>query len=192
MMRSTRSSTSRALPLLLGLTALGLAGCSEGAKQTFGLDITPPNAFDVGTEAPLAIPPDLGQLPLPEPGQPRPQQVSASQQAEDILSPQTALASPDTTMGPGQQALLAEAGSPPPPDIRATVNQQAHLETRSPGFVSSLMFWNHGNQSPVVNAPAESRRIEENAALAQPVTKGVTPQETPANPGIFSRILNFF
>jgi hypothetical protein len=185
-------STSLALPVVLGLAALGLAGCSQGAKQTFGLEITPPNAFDVATEAPLSIPPELGQLPRPVRGQPRPQQVSASQQAEEVLAPQTALASNSTGIGPGQQAILAEAGPPPPPQIRSTVNQQANLESRSPGFVSSLMFWNKSHASPVVNAPAESRRLQENAALGQPVTQGNTPQETPKNNGLLSRLLNFF
>jgi hypothetical protein len=184
--------TNLTMPLVFGLAALGLAGCSQGAKQTFGLDLTPPNAFDVATEAPLSMPPELGQLPRPAPGTPRPQQVSSSQQAEMVLAPQTALANGNTAMGPGQQSILAEAGPPPPPHIRAIVNQQANLESRSPGFVSSLMFWNKQHASPVVNAPAEQRRLQENAALGQPPTQGTTPQETPAKPGIVGRLLNFF
>jgi hypothetical protein len=187
-----KRSTSLAMPIVLGVAAFGLAGCSQGAKKTFGLEITPPNAFDVATEAPLSMPPELGELPQPRPGEPRPQQVSASQQAEEVLAPQTALASDNTGTGPGQQAMLAEAGPPPPPHIRAIVNQQAHLESRSPGFVSSLMFWNQPPGATVVNAPAESRRLQENAALGQPPTQGNTPQETPQKPGLVGRLLNFF
>ncbi len=192
-----KRSTSLTMPLVFGLAALtlatlGLAGCSQGAKQTFGLEVTPPDAFDVATEAPLSMPPELGQLPPPAPGTPRPQQVSPSQQAEEVLAPQTALANDNAAMGPGQQSILAEAGPPPPPDIRSVVNQQANLESRSPGFVSSLMFWNQKPGSPVVNAPAEQRRLQENAALGQPPTQGTTPQEAPGKPGLLGRLLNFF
>ncbi|HET9146875.1 MAG TPA: DUF3035 domain-containing protein [Acetobacteraceae bacterium] len=181
------------LPVLLTASTLALAGCGQSAEKTFGLEVTPPDAFDVGTEAPLSIPPEMAQLPRPEPGEPRPQQVPASQQAEEVLSPQSALAGNSATMGPGQQQLLAEAGPPPPAHIRSIVNSAANLESRSPGFVSSLMLWNRNKPAEqVVNAPAEQRRLEENAALGAPITQGNTPQESSAKPGFFQRLLNFF
>jgi hypothetical protein len=190
-----KRQTRTIVPVLFGLAAIGLAGCGQSAEKTFGLELTPPNAFDVATEAPLSVPPELGQLPEPVPGEPRPQQVSASQQAEEVLSPQSALTGSATgaSMGPGQQALLAEAGPQPPRHIRSMVNAQANLESRSPGFVSSLMFWNSGKPAPdLVNAPAEQRRLQENSALGAPVTQGNTPQETAPNTGFFGRLLNIF
>jgi hypothetical protein len=42
-----------------------------------------------------------------------------------------------------------------------------------------------------VDAPAETRRLQENAALGQPVTAGATPQQPPP-PGVFQRFLNLF
>lgn len=170
---------------ILGAVAIGstlcLAGCGNVSK-TFGLQVTPPDAYDVATEAPLSMPPELGTemstLPAPQPGAPRPQQVSAAQQAEEVLAPQTALANTSTSMGPGQQALLQEAGPTPPAGIRADVNHQANLESRNPGFLHSLMSF--GQTSPAsteVNASAEQRRLQENAALGAPATQGATPQQ---------------
>lgn len=187
MIRSSRAT----LPFLL-LGPLWLAGCSHPAK-TFGLEVTPPNAYEVGTEAPLSMPPDLQVLPAPEPGAPRPQQVSASNEAQEILAPQTATQS-NATMGSGQQALLQQAGPAAPPNIRATVNRQAELESRSPGFIGSLMsFKRTGDKGVLVNAPAEQKRLQENAALGEPVTKGATPKAPPPAPkGFFNRLLGIF
>jgi hypothetical protein len=192
MIRTRISAGPLTLAAIATIATLALAGCSDASK-TFGLEVTPPDAYDVATEAPLSMPPDLA-LPTPQPGAPRPQQVSASQQAEDVLSPQTALANGDASMGPGQQALLQEAGPTPPSGIRTIVNHQAELESRSPGFVSSLMSLGGGKQGDqVVNAAAEQRRLQENAALGTPATSGATPQqsETPSK-GIIGRILNIF
>lgn len=187
----TRSSRAT-LPLLL-LGPLMLAGCSNASK-TFGLQVTPPNAYEVGTEAPLSMPPDLQALPTPQPGEPRPQQVSASAEAQSILSPQAALANGQTSMGPGQQALLQQAGPTPPANIRATINHQAQLESRSGGFIDSLMsFGGNGKQNTLVNAPAEQKRLQENAALGEPVTKGATPKTTPGqSQGILGEFFGLF
>lgn len=181
MNRSTRTASAL---LIAAASTLGLSGCG-GAAKTFGLDVTPPNAYEVGTEAPLSMPPDLQALPTPEPGAPRPQQVSASRQAEDVLAPQSALASGDTTMGAGQTALLQEAGPAPPAGIRAEVNRQAELESRSPGFISSLMSLgaSNGHGETTVDAAAEQKRLQENAALGAPVTQGSTPKEAPQSKG---------
>ncbi len=168
---------------------LGLAGCGDGFKKTFGLEADPPDAFDVGTQAPLSLPPELGELPPPNPGEPRPQQVDAAQQGEDALSPASAIApAPNST--PGEQALLDQAGPAPPGDIRESVNQQALIASRPPGFVASLMGASPA-QPVTVDPGAEERRLQENAALGQPATTGATPQEPPS-PGFFQRFLNMF
>jgi hypothetical protein len=170
--------------------AITLAGCSDGMKKTFGLEANPPDAFDVGTQAPLSLPPELGQLPAPNPGEPRPQQADAAQEGEDALSPASAIAPVPSSASPGEQALLEQAGPPPPADIRESVNQSALIASRPPGFVASLMGAAPA-QPATVDPDAEARRLQENAALGQPVTTGPTPQEPPA-PGFFQRFLNFF
>jgi len=168
--------------------ALVLAGCSDSTKKEFGLEANPPDAFQVGVQPPLSLPPELGQLPPPNPGQPRPQAVDAAQQGADVLAPGGA---PAMAATPGEQALLQQSGPTPPAGIRAQVNQNALIASKPPGFVSNLMG-NGPAPTPVVNAPAEQQRLQENEALGQPVTTGVTPQDSDQKPGLWQRFLNIF
>lgn len=172
--------------------ALILTGCGgEGVKKTFGLEANPPDAFDVGTQAPLSLPPELGSLPPPNPGEPRPQQVDAAAAGLATLSPESAITPTATPSSAGQSALLDAAGPTPPPGIRADVNQSALIASKPPGFVSRLMG-SAPAPAPTVDAAAEARRLQENAALGQPVTQGSTPQDTNQSPGILSKLLNIF
>jgi len=176
-------------PILASL--LILTGCSDGMKKTFGLEANPPDAFDVATQAPLTLPPELGQLPPPNPGEPRPQPDDAAQAGLDALSPESALTPAPTGSSPGEQALLDQAGPPPPAEIRAQVNQSALIASKPPGFVSSLL--GSGPTPPAtVDAAAESKRLQENAAMGQPVTAGDTPQQDNTPPNLFQRFMNLF
>jgi hypothetical protein len=172
--------------------AAALGGCSgSGFKKTFGLEATPPDAFEVGTQPPLSLPPELGTLPPPNPGQPRPQQVDAAQDGLNALSPESSITPAPASGSPGEQAFLGQAGPAPSSTIRADVNQSSLIESKPPGFVSGLMG-NGPIPAPTVDAAAESRRLQENAALGQPVTTGQTPEDSNQSPGIFQRFLNLF
>jgi hypothetical protein len=180
-----------------GIAALALAvalgGCSSGDsfKKTFGLTANPPDAFAVGTQPPLSLPPELGQLPPPNPGEPRPQQEDAAQDGLDALSPASAI-TPDTgTDSAGQQAFLSQAGPTPSPAIRAQVNQTSLIASKPPGFVGQLMGQGP-TPEPTVDAAAENRRLQENAALGQAPTTGNTPMDSNQSPGLFERFLNLF
>jgi len=183
-----KRSPAAAAALLL---CASLAACSTATKKTFGLEANPPDAFDVGTQAPLSLPPELGVMQPPNPGQPRPQQVDAAQAGADTLDPDNALAPAPGNTTPGEQALLSEAGPAPPPGIRATVNQNALVASRPPGFVAKLMD-TAPSPAPTVDAAAEQKRLQEDEALGQPATAGSTPQDSNKQPGFFSRILGIF
>jgi hypothetical protein len=185
-MKSILCRTGIAATLLLAL-----AGCSDGMKKTFGLEANPPDAFDVGTQAPLSLPPELGTLPPPDPGAPRPQQQDAAQQGLDALSPASAITPVGPAASTGQQALLDQAGPPPPADIRANVNQSALVASKPAGFVSNLLGTGP-TPPPTVNASAESKRLQENAALGQPVTAGNTPEDSNQNVPLLNRLFNAF
>jgi hypothetical protein len=86
---------------------------------------------------------------------------------------------------------LDQAGPAPQDNIRAEVNQNAAVSSRSGGFVNKLMGSNP-NAPAVVDASEEQRRLQENAAMGQPATNGATPQESTASPGLFQRFLNLF
>jgi len=170
LIRATRSAA-----LTLAAATL-LAGCSHQTKQAFGLEANPPDAFQVGVTPPLSLPPELGTLPAPTPG----------------AAPQQAIGAPANGPSAGEQALLSEAGPTPPPGIRAAVNQNALIQSRSPGFVAHLEGQG-ASQDQVVDADAEARRLQQNEALGAPVTQGATPQENAnGQTGFWHRLLNFF
>jgi Protein of unknown function (DUF3035) len=183
--------------LQTGLVALSVAavlsGCSSGDsfKKTFGLTANPPDAFQVGTQPPLSLPPELGQLPPPNPGQPRPQQADAAQQGLDTLSPASSIAADTASNSAGQQAFLTQAGPTPSPTIRADVNQTSLIASKPASFVGNLMG-KGPTPEPTVDAAAENRRLQENAALGQPATTGNTPMDSNQSPGLFQRFLNLF
>jgi hypothetical protein len=176
-----RSMTFRLLTvggLLLGLSACG------GFNESLGLTKQSPDEFRVVSRAPLTVPPDY-QLRPPEPGAPRPQVGSPTQQAEravfrnsqGVTAAQQSASAANRTAG--ERALLAAAGAnQADPNIRQVVNREtSQLNEEADYFVDRLVFWN--NQTPagtVVDPVAETRRLQENAALGQPATTGPTPQ----------------
>ena len=70
--------------LLVGTALVSLAGCGSGVKQALGIGKDAPDEFAIVTKAPLVIPPDFNLRP-PQPGAPRPQTSTPSQQAENMM-----------------------------------------------------------------------------------------------------------
>ncbi|WP_298281067.1 DUF3035 domain-containing protein [Acidocella sp.] len=169
-----------------------LAGCSHQVKQDFGLEANPPDAFQVGEEPPLSLPPELGQLPAPNPGQAPTQEQDAATLGEAALVPQQAVGAPTGGATAGAQELLNEAGPTPPAGIREQVNQNALVASRPAGFVAKLEGQGEGSDQ-VVDASAEAKRLQQNEALGLPVTQGATPQQAPVQPaGFWHKLLNSF
>jgi len=78
----------------------------------------------------------------------------------------------------GEMALLDRAGvQESNPQIRQLVDQEtAQLAADEDTLVDRLMFWRERPPAgEVVDAPAESRRLRENAALGRAPTEGTTP-----------------
>jgi len=172
-----RNMTFRLL-MVAGL-ALGLSACG-GFRDQLGMNKQSPDEFRVVSRAPLTVPPDF-QLRPPEPGAPRPQVGTPSQQAERAVfrNSQNGVANQQVARTLGEQALVSAAGGEQAdPNIRQLVNRETNqINEESDRFVDNLVFWN--NQTPVgnvVDPSAEVRRLQENAALGQPATTGPTPQ----------------
>jgi hypothetical protein len=183
-------SYSRALLVPVAAAAL-LAGCGDDLSRTFGITRDVPDEFVVTTRAPLSMPPDFTLVP-PRPGAPRPQEETASQSAEAALAPQTALQSPNGQDSPGQEALIAAAGGPAPPDTRQKVAREAALDTPSESLTDRLMFWRKTPPAGVVVDPVkEAQRLRENAALGRSVEAGDTPiiQRKAPSSGLLDGIL---
>jgi hypothetical protein len=157
---------------------LVLAGCggSDDLSRTFGLTRDAPDEFTVTTRAPLSMPPDYRLRP-PEPGAPRPQEQSTTQTAQVTIAGADALAAPAAPAdSPGEEALLAAAGSPPPADIRDLVNAEAAKAASNRSLTDELLFWKSPPPPGVaVDPQKEAERLRTNAALGQSPDTGETP-----------------
>jgi len=163
---------------VLGAVLFGLAACGSEASdvtRAFGLTRDAPDEFQVTTRAPLSMPPDYTLRP-PQPGAPRPQEMTSRDAAQAALVPQSALASTSGASSPGQRALLDATGTPAPANIRSQVNATAAAENAGPSLTDRLMFWRTQPPSGVVVDPtAEAQRLRQNAALGQSMQEGETP-----------------
>ena len=90
------------------VAALALAGCSD-FKQAIGLEPTMPDEFAVESNPPLVIPPDFDLRP-PTPGAPRPQEVSMSKQAEQVIVTAEAESRQRQLAGKGEAQRVMQVG----------------------------------------------------------------------------------
>ena len=162
---------------------LALSAC-EGVREQFGLTKQSPDEFRVVSRAPLSLPPDFTLRP-PEPGIPRPQEGTATQQARKAVfrleQPKTQPLSEQVKADGrtlGELSLLKAAGADKiDPGIRRAIDfETQQLNSESEDFIDALVFW-RDKETPgrVVDATAEAKRLRENAALGKAVTAGETP-----------------
>lgn len=169
--------------LVVAGAVLAVAGCS-GIREQFSLTSKPPDEFRVVTRAPLAIPPDFTLRP-PTPGEARPQEGTATQQARtaifraiDSNTPTLDEVMPNDGRSIGERAFLRAAGAnEAEANIRQIVDRESDTINDEDGYLyDALVFWR--DQEPpgkIVDADAEARRLRENAALGRSVTEGETP-----------------
>ncbi len=164
------------LPVLFLLAAPALSGCAE-TKEQLGLTRRTPDEFAVLTRAPLEMPPEGSPLlPVPQPGMPRPQEVSPVNSAQTAVLgkplPQAeAESSAEATLLRKAGATQSDAG------IRATVNREAVEGTKDnrPVIKRLLSIGSDTPSATIVDAPGELRRLKENRDSGNPVTRGETP-----------------
>ncbi|MCH8925606.1 MAG: DUF3035 domain-containing protein, partial [Proteobacteria bacterium] len=125
-----------------------------------------PDEFRVISRAPLSLPPDFTLRP-PEPGIPRPQEGTATQQARKAVfrleQPKTQplneqVKADGRTLG--ELSLLKAAGADKiDPGIRRTIDLETQqLNAESEDFIDALIFW-RDKEMPgrVVDAAAETK-----------------------------------
>ncbi|MBX2830220.1 MAG: DUF3035 domain-containing protein [Rhodospirillales bacterium] len=173
-----RKQTTNLLKIaVLGGLALGVSGC-ESTRETFGLNKQAPDEFQVVSRAPLSLPPDF-TMRVPDPGAPRPQTGSTTDQARRILVGDDPNAvKRDITEGSrskGQVALLSQSGAQyADPEIRNTVDRETSLFiSESESVVDDLLFWQDKQDvNSVVDPVAEAKRIRDQQALGDSVSGG--------------------
>ena len=166
-----------ALILPLAATALSMTACSQ-VKDTLGLNRRSPDDFAVMTRAPLEMPPSMTTLPTPQPGMPRPQEMSPVTSAQTAILGQSATSSDLESRA--ETSLLQKAGAmEASPNIRAVVNKESAegAEDNRPVAKKLLGLVNKSEDDPasVVDAPGELQRLKTNQQAGQPVTQGETP-----------------
>lgn len=176
--------------LIVGMV-LVVSACS-GVQKQLGLTKQSPDEFKVVARAPLVVPPDFSLRP-PEPGIPRPQEGTTSDQAKNAIfgmqqpRAQTQAQAQAGTLEPkiesdsrslGELSLLRAAGAgQSDPNIRRVIDAETQrINADSDDFLEALVFWRDpATTGEIVDAEEEARRLRENVALGKSVTDGETP-----------------
>jgi hypothetical protein len=161
----------------LVLVPLALSGCSN-AKEQMGLTRKAPDEFAVVKRAPLSMPPDYSLRP-PQPGAPRPQEQSTSEQAKQAVFGEDMGVYSSTSAGDAESALVQQAGATSAdPAIRQKIDGELeeYEDVNKPVAQKLLGIVKETPPSAtVVNAKEESERLLKNAEQGKPVTEGETP-----------------
>ena len=158
--------------IVTSLFALGACGGETG--KILGLDRQTPDEFAVVTRAPLTLPPEFGLRP-PDPDGQRTQDLKPGQEAQRAVFGEDAVQRRLETeadmcragSSQGEIALLTRTGG---------LEETAALTAEQESFVDTLVFWRDKEPAgDIVDAGEETRRLQGNSALGQPVTDGNTP-----------------
>lgn len=123
--------------LALAVAASALSSCA-GMGKALGGGKNPPDEFAIATKAPLVVPPDYALRP-PKPGETRPQELSPSERARQVLLGDVSSAPPTS----GEQMLLQGAGATvADPNIRSILAaENGGRDEKDRSFANQLMFW---------------------------------------------------
>ena len=125
--------------LSLALVAvLGSATSGCGIGKAPGDNKNAPDEFAIATKAPLVVPPDYALIP-PKPGESRPQELSPSERAREVLLGDPNAAPPTQ----GEQFLLRKAGAlSADSNIRNILNAEGGARgEKDRSLANQLMFW---------------------------------------------------
>ena len=130
--------TGSALRFVCALTLLGLATGGCGISKALGGGKNAPDEFAITTKAPLVVPPDYGLRP-PRPGESRPQELSPSQRAQQVLLGDTTAAPPSASE---QQLLIKANALGSDGTIRTLLDaENGGRGEKDRSLANQLMFW---------------------------------------------------
>lgn len=168
------------------LGTITLTAC-EKTKEQFDFSKKAPDEFAVVKRAPLEMPPDYNLRP-PRPGQARPQEETAVDEAKQaVFGPETLTGAETGRTAPiskGEEILLQKTGSDlTAPDIRDIVDAETNAlnEKEKPTIdkiIGGVTNKKYEAPSEVVNAKEEAKRIKTNIETGKSVVDGATPTIT--------------
>ncbi len=130
---------------LVAVSALSLGACAN-MRQTLGLTRVTPDEFLTVSTAPLSLPPEYGLRP-PQPGQPRPQDVTPEIEARRILATERGA----VVRSDGERALAQRVGagtSAVDSRVRYMVDDEfGDLAHKEPSWADRVMFWRRDDAS---------------------------------------------
>ena len=150
-----------------------LSGC--GISKAVGGGKNAPDEFAITTKAPLVVPPDYALRP-PKPGESRPQELSPSERARQVLLGD-GTAEPPTV---GEQALIQKAGAlSSDGNIRAILGaENGGRAEKDRSLANQLLFWKfEGSEIDDSSAPLRVDDIEAWHAERNKAVKQVTGDE---------------
>lgn len=149
------------IALLSGCCFLQACG---SVKKTLGIDRAPPDEFAVTpTDLPLEMPPEiltLPELPKPDPGAPRPQDIKALEEKRNQvlgIKPQKQKSSE------GEQNILQLAGAEPgQKELRKEIDEESRIEEAKKGHsvLQSLGIKKKQLPGEVVNPYEEAAELQ--------------------------------
>jgi len=162
------------------LAGIVLSGC-ENTREQFDFSKRAPDEFAVVTRAPLELPPEYTLRP-PQPGAPRPQEMTTSQQARAAVVgiESTKQIAREQNVSTGEAILLQKTGAAQAnPAIRRVVDEETAkiAEDEMPGIDQLRKMVGKPVEAPakVVDPVQETERIRANKAQGKPITTGKTP-----------------
>jgi hypothetical protein len=198
--------------LSIFISIFSLAACSgSDVKDTLGLKRSAPDEFRVVTRPPLSVPPQFDLRPPASPGE------VINPSAPDYQAKSLILGTPagsDNTFRLRQENvpdLPSQGAAPVPstpennflsragatelnPNIRSLIEEDkrtaAHTIEEEDSWWDVLSVL-PGKKDPLVDAKAESERIQKNKEAGQPVTEGNTPEVKQRDTGILGRIFGY-
>lgn len=129
----------RSAKILMSIGALAVMTSGCGISRAVGSGKNAPDEFAIATKAPLVVPPDYALRP-PKPGEARPQELTPSERAQQVLLGDSDAAPPTV----GEQLLLRKAGAlGVDPSIRNLLNaENGGRAEKDRSLANQLLFWN--------------------------------------------------
>ncbi len=153
--------------------AVMTAGCGIGKAVGGGKNA--PDEFAITTKAPLVVPPDYALRP-PRPGETRPQELSPSERAQQVLLGDASAAPPTV----GEQLILRKAGALGSDGTIRTVlaAENGGRAEKERSLANQLLFWNFiGDEIDDSAAPLRVENPEEWLAARDAAIKAVIGEE---------------
>lgn len=160
--------------IALAFVAALTSGCAGFGRAISGSK-APPDEFAITTKAPLTVPPDYALRP-PKPGETRPEELTPSQRARQVLLGDESAAPPT----PGEQYLLQKANAmTADSNIRNLLNaENGSRGDKDRSFANQLIFWKFaGSEVDDSAAPLRVENPEEWFKAREAAIKAVIGEE---------------